>query len=221
MQSVAHIAPSIPPTQPRLRVALCIATFRRREQLAKLLVGVSHLTFLKAPEPEITVVVIDNDAASSAEEICNAAALPWPLKYIVESRRGIAQARNRAIVEAGDVDFVAFIDDDEYPCYAWLDELLVTQSQFAADVVCGPVIPDFHTDVPRWVREGLFFNRAIRDSGESLDQCYAGNVMVRGALFGKLNVFDERFALTGGEDTHFFLRVRQSGSTMVSSSRAV
>jgi succinoglycan biosynthesis protein ExoM len=220
MQSIAQSAPSARCTQPRTRVAICITTFRRREQLRELLVGVSHLTFRKVPAPEITVVVIDNEPSGSAEDTCNEAALLWPLKYVVESRRGIAQARNRAIFEAGDVDFVAFIDDDEYPSYAWLDELLATQSQFTADVVSGPVIPDFHADVPYWIREGMFFNRAIPHSGESLDKCHSGNVLIGKPVLEKLN-FDERFALTGGEDTQFFLRVSRSGFTMVSSSRAI
>jgi glycosyltransferase involved in cell wall biosynthesis len=221
MQSIAQSAPPVRLTQPRARVAICIATFRRLEPLRELLVGVSHLTFRKVPAPEITVVVIDNEPSGSAEDICNEAMLPWPLKYVVESRRGIAQARNRAIFEAGDVDFVAFIDDDEYPSYAWLDELLATQSHFAADVVSGPVIPDFDADVPYWVREGMFFNRAIHHSGQALDKCHSGNVLIRAGVFEKLSAFDERFALTGGEDTQFFLRVSQSGFSMVSSSRAV
>jgi len=221
MQTVAQTVQAIPPTPGRSRVAICVATFLRPYMLAELLIGISRLRFRKMPTPDLVVVVVDNDPARSAEEICSAVSLPWPLKYAPEPRRGIAQARNRSIREAEDADFIAFIDDDEYPSTVWLDELLWTQTTFVADVVCGPVLPDFDDDVPNWVRAGKFFDRAIQDSGRAADSCYTGNALIRRALFDRLSLFDERFALTGGEDTQFFLRVRQSGFTIVSSRHAV
>lgn len=211
---------SIQPNFPRLRVAVCIATFRRPHMLRELLEGISKLRFLKLPAPDLVVIVVDNDPARSAEYICSAASLPWRMKYTPEPRRGIAQARNRSIREAEDADFIAFIDDDEYPSTVWLDELLWTQAKFAADVVSGPILPDFDDDVPDWVRAGKFFDRGIQDSGRATDACSTGNALVRRALFDQLSLFDERFALTGGEDTQFFLRVRQSGFTIVSSRHA-
>jgi succinoglycan biosynthesis protein ExoM len=223
MATVSHSAQSIAPAPPGapLRVALCVATYRRREMLGELLIGLSNLVFRKMPEPEITVIVVDNDPEKSAEEVCTAASLPWPLRYAPESRRGIAQARNRAIREAGDADFIAFIDDDEYPSAAWLDELLWTQSRFDADVVSGPVIPDYDREVPDWVRAGTFFTRSIAHSGQKLDKSHTGNVLIRRSVFDAISSFDEEFALTGGEDTQFFLRVRQSSFSIIGSSRAV
>jgi succinoglycan biosynthesis protein ExoM len=220
-QSLRPIRPIQPePNFPRLRVAVCIATYRRPHMLRELLEGISKLRFLKFPAPDLIVIVVDNDPARSAEDICRASSLPWRLKYTAEPRRGIPQARNRSIREAESADFIAFIDDDEYPSTVWLDELLWTQAKFGADVVCGPILPDFDDDVPNWVRAGKFFDRGIQDSGKATDACRTGNSLVRKALFDHLSLFDERFALTGGEDTQFFLRVRQSGFTMVSSGHA-
>jgi GT2 family glycosyltransferase len=223
MATSTHSTQSISPalSNSPARVAVCVATYRRREMLAELLVGLSNLVFRKLPAPEITVIVVDNDPERSAEDVCAAASLPWPLKYAPESRRGIAQARNRAIREAGNADFIAFIDDDEYPSAAWLDELLWTQAHFAADVVSGPVIPDYDRDVPDWVRAGTFFTRSIHHSGQKLDRSHTGNVLIRRSVFDTVSAFDEEFALTGGEDTQFFLRVRQSGFNIIGSSRAV
>jgi succinoglycan biosynthesis protein ExoM len=198
------------------RVAVCIATFRRRELLGQLLTGLSDLTFCKMPTPEITIVVADNDSLRTAEDTCRTAVLPYQIKYIVESRQGIAQARNRAILEAGTVDFIAFIDDDEVPCPVWLDELLWAQAWYRADVVSGPVLPEFAPDVPEWVKAGRFFDRPLHVSGCSLDTCNAGNVLVRSEVFETVGAFDEQFALTGGEDTQFFQRVHQAGHTIVS-----
>ncbi len=220
IHSTLSVSPSALP-QARPRVAICITTYCRREMLAELLVGLSNLVFRKLPAPEINVIVVDNDPERSAEGICAVASLPWPLKYAPESRRGIAQARNRAIRESEDADFVAFIDDDEYPSSSWLDELLATQVQFGADVVSGPVLPDYDRNVPQWVRAGMFFARTIHHSGQSLDKCASGNVLIRKSLFATVSAFDEEFALTGGEDTQFFLRVCQAGFSIIGSSRAV
>ena len=69
--------------------------------------------------------------------------MPWQLVYAVEPRRGIPFGRNTAVRTAGDVDFVAFLDDDETADPAWLVELLRVQRTTGADVVTGTVLPVF------------------------------------------------------------------------------
>jgi glycosyltransferase involved in cell wall biosynthesis len=198
-----------------VRVTICICTFKRRELLANLLSGVAELTFSKTAEPEISVVVVDNDAARSAEEICAAASQRWPIKYAVEPRRNMASVRNRAVLEAGDVDFVALLDDDEVPTPQWLDELLATQSQFEADVVSGPVTPVFSAETPEWMRTGGFFDRPRFATGHEMDKCSTNNVLVRREVFARARHFEEGMQLTGVEDTHFFMRVKQAGYKIV------
>jgi len=205
----------------RVSAAVCVATFKRPELLAQLFEALSLLTFRKVAEPEITVVVVDNDPGQSAAETCRKARLPWRLKYAVEPRRGIAQARNRALHEAGSADFIGFLDDDEFPAPGWLDELLAAQASFAADVVCGLVVPRFGADVPAWVKTGKFFERPSRAAGTTPDTFSTNNALVRGAVFASVHGFDERFSLTGGEDTQFFLRVRRAGFSIVFSDAAI
>jgi succinoglycan biosynthesis protein ExoM len=204
-----------------VRVGICIPTFKRPRLLRQLLEGLRELTFRKTPAPEITVVVVDNDVERSAEDTCRSIRLPGQTLYAVESCRGIAQARNRAIREAGDVDFVAFIDDDEIPAPDWLDELLTAQAAFAADVVCGLVVPQFAAGVPDWVKTGGFFDRPIPAAGQTPETCRTGNVLIHRNVFARLGAFDEQFALTGGEDTEFFLRVRSAGFAIASSDAAI
>ena len=166
-------------------------------------------------------MVVDNDSARSAADICDAVSLPWPAKYVVEPRRGIAQARNRAIREAENFDFLVFIDDDEVPAPRWLDELLWTQSCFEADVVCGPVLPRFDAGTPDWLKTGRFFSRHTYTTGDTVENCGAGNVLISRTVMTAVSGFDERFALTGAEDTHFFLRVRQAGFNIICSGGGV
>lgn len=204
-----------------MHIAVCIATFKRPKLLQKLLNGVADLRFVKAAMPEITVIVVDNDASETARMVCSSAAFPWRFKYVVEPKRGIAEARNRALKEIGDADFVAFIDDDEVPAKEWLDELLSTQVKFDADVVAGPIHPSFTGDVPEWVRISGFFGSPARFTGEPLAFCSTNNTLVIRHVFDHVGGFDDRFQLTGGEDVQFFTRVRLAGFKIVWSAEAV
>jgi succinoglycan biosynthesis protein ExoM len=204
-----------------MRVAICICTFRRCELLRDALAGLARLKFQKMTTPEIEIIVVDNDPSGSAKEICESSANPFPLRHVVEPARGIVHARNRALAEAGLVDFIAFLDDDEVPSEAWLDELLAAQVRFGADVVSGPVLPSYAIGVAAWVKRGGFFDRPERETGSSLEFCSTNNVLIRSNVFGRVPRFDDRFQLTGGEDTQFFLRVRRAGCSIVWSREAI
>ena len=206
--------------QSEIRVAICICTFRRQKLLRELLDGIAQLRFRKVQEPQIQIVAVDNDELASAAEVCAAVSVPWSVKYVVEPRPGITHVRNRAIAEAGSVDFVAFIDDDEVPSTLWLDELLWAQVKFNADVVSGPVFPKFAQDVPTWVQTGGFFEARVHCTGTVRRTCASNNVLVGTRVFRNVPRFDDAFALSGAEDTNFFLRVRQAGYKIVWSQEA-
>jgi succinoglycan biosynthesis protein ExoM len=210
-------------------VAICVASYCRPEGLKRLLDGLNQLIFSKCDTPEIEVIVVDNDANGSAREICNNQ-LPqfkWSLQYCIETKRGISFARNHAVAQAlsisKHVDFIAFIDDDEVPEQTWLDELLFTQKTYQADVVTGPVIPQFlKSDVPNWVVKGKFFEPKRYPTGHSLKTAFTNNVLIRTEIIRQLDIiFDESFALTGGEDSHFFMRLYRSGNKFVWADEAI
>lgn len=203
------------------RVAVCVATFRRPELLRTLLDALARLSFEKVPKPSVEIIVVDNDAAQSAKPICHGTSFPWSLRYAYEPRRGIVHARNRAIECAIGANFVVFTDDDEVPGTRWLDELLWAQYRFQADVVSGALHPVFANDVPDWVRAGKFFDRPVFATGDSVPLCSTANVLIQSGVFGVVSEFDEQFNLSGGEDTHFFVRVREAGFRMVFSGEAV
>ncbi len=203
-----------------IRVAVCVATFRRQHLLRALLGGIAQLKFRKMRAPDIEIIVVDNDELKSAAEACRTVSLPWPLRYVVEPQRGISHARNRAIAEAGSVDFVAFIDDDESPSPQWLDELLWAQAEFKGDVVSGPVSPKYDSEIAEWVKRGGFFDQRVCSTGSTRRACAANNVMIGAHVFRSVQKFDDSFALSGAEDTNFFLRVWQAGYKIVWSQEA-
>ena len=199
-----------------MTVAICVATYARCEGLRQLLESLAALQ-LDEPAPALRVVVVDNDAAASARAAVEGLkGFPWPCEYVVEPQRGISAARNAAVRAAGDVDFVAFVDDDEWVEPDWLAELLRVQARTLADVVVGPVLPEFATEPPSWLTQGRFLQPYEHAPDQPLWYAYTGNSLVRRAALEPRDApFSEQFGLLGGEDTHFFMRVYLKGGKIV------
>jgi glycosyltransferase involved in cell wall biosynthesis len=130
----------------------------------------------------------------------------------VEPEQNIALARNRAIENARG-DFLAFIDDDEFPDEDWLLNLYRACHEFRADGVLGPVRPYFEIEPPLWIIRGKLCERESFPTGTTIrDGKYTrtGNVLLNRKVFmDKENRFDPRFGKTGGEDGDLFRRMIQ------------
>ena len=204
-------------------VAVCALTFRRPAGLQRLLEGLAALRF-DGSGPRLRVVIIDNDPAGSGRATCDAfrTQFPWPLEYHIETRRGIAFARNAALNHARSADWIAFIDDDEKPDPNWLNELFRVQQAEQADVTAGPVIPEFAADAPDWLREGGFFDRRRYLTGQRLGHAFTNNVLFRSSLLEELQLrFNERWALMGCEDRAFFQTIGMAGHRIIWANDAV
>ncbi|BAZ24756.1 glycosyl transferase family protein [Kalymmatonema gypsitolerans NIES-4073] len=201
-------------------ISVCVATYQRPEGLKRLLDGINQLTFSKCETPNLEVIVVDNDSTGAARAVCSVKENDFKgvLKYCIEPTRGISYSRNKALASINkDTDFVAFIDDDEVPDPSWLDELLFVQQKYDADVVTGPVLPHFtESSVPNWVVKGKFFEPKRLPTGHPLKVAFTNNVLIRSQVLKQIDkMFDERFALTGGEDSHFFMRLSRAGYKIV------
>lgn len=205
------------------RIAVCIPTYKRPEGLRRLLAALA--TQEPLPACQVTVVVVDNEGSpQSIKAICNGFApkLKYPLKYCCELRRGLSHVRNKAVeVASGFADALVFIDDDEVPSTEWLKHLAACQQAYGADVVSGPVIPHFMSEVPQWISAGRFFERPRYATGTVLPLARTGNVLIRMEVFHRIGLFDDRFDLTGGEDWDFFKRLYESGGLIVWADEAI
>ena len=214
------------PTDERVRAAVCITTFRRREGLERALCSLEKLTFRSEPVPKVSVLVVDNDPESAigAEVVTGMPKYRFPLECLGEPRRGISFARNAAVRAAlsRGVTWVAFLDDDEIVHPAWLEELLGVARSYRADVVTGPVLPLYEQPPAGWVAKGGFFDRPRFVTGTELSDARTGNLLVTSlALRDSALLFEESFALSGGEDTLLTQKLVSRGFRIVWADSAI
>lgn len=172
-----------------------------------------------------SVVVVDNDASRSAQQtvVQFQDSHPLTVSYLVEPEQNIARARNKA-VENATGDFVAFIDDDEFPQERWLLQLLRTWEGSGAAGVLGPVRPHFEEGCPRWIIKSGLCERKSHATGTVMHSAdtRTGNVLISREVFqDPSNRFDPAFGRSGGEDVRFFEQVMHKGHTFLWSNEAV
>jgi len=165
-----------------------------------------------------SVVVADNDREQSAKQVVTGfnAASSLRFLYCVEPEQNIARARNKTL-ENVTGDYVAFIDDDEFPSTRWLGNLLRTCVKYDVAGVLGPVEPHFEEPPPKWATRGRFFERPRHETGFKIDlkEARTGNVLLaRRILEGTKEVFRPQFK-SGGEDVDFFGRMKAKGLVFI------
>lgn len=197
-------------------IVICVATRRRPEGLKRTLLSLNDLALDGVDQVDVRIVVVDNDVAQSGRAVVDALVpLRYPVEYATEPRNGIPFARNTAIERAGDVDLVAFIDDDEWAEPGWLARLLDARARSGADIVLGPVLPDFEAPPPSWLSKVGYFEPLTFRPLESIHFAYTGNVLIATGVFDSSRPFKEELAQVGGEDTHFFMRAVLRGHRIV------
>lgn len=205
-------------------VSICICTFKRPALLAQTLAGVARLALGEHP-PAVEVIVIDNDPAHSAAPVLQAWQPPpgWGFQYHPSPVPNIALARNAAVAHARG-DWIAMVDDDEVPEPDWLLQLLRLQQSSGADMIAGPVVPQYYPQTPEWVKQGRFFEVRRFKSGTPITEGEGGtcNLLVRAACLKELTgPFDVRFGRTGGEDSLMLRELRKRGYRYVWCDEAV
>jgi GT2 family glycosyltransferase len=124
--------------------------------------------------------------------------------------------RNHAIVQSG-CEFIAFIDDDEFPESDWLLQLYLALERYGCAGVLAPVRPHYPAGTPKWVIKGGFFERPEHDTGFVMpwQECRTGNVLFKRKILplGE-DPFRAEFG-TGGGDVDFFRRMIAAGHTFI------
>lgn len=186
------------------RICVLICTYDRPQLLRRLLSALfSQVTAFSA-----ATVVIDNGRESSADVVADFQD-QFDIWYQRVTEPGLSTARNASLRVGLSLHpkFLALLDDDEVPTENWLSQLLQTMTSTNADIVTGPVMPEFAREPPHWVADGRFFEK----SGTNL--C-TSNLMIRASCIPKDETkwFLPEFNFSGGEDKEFLDRLRASGA---------
>lgn len=209
-------------TARKSHITVCVCTYKRPVFLQRLLAELANQQI--GADCTFSVVVADNDSSRSAQEVVAAALEHCEIEidYCCEPVRNIALVRNRAIQQAKG-EFIAFIDDDEFPVAGWLANLVQTCVHHGAAGVLGPVRPHFDRPPPDWIVRGRFCERPEHPTGTLMPwrECRTGNLLFRRSILPEGSPpFDEQFG-TGGEDVDFFMRMSERGHQFVWCNEAV
>lgn len=209
------------------KVVIGICTYNRNESLK---ICLDRISSMKKPDDIVLdIVVVDNSAASVAQKVLvNAAGVGGAsagVHYFSFHGVGIAAVRNEVLrrVKELNPDYVALIDDDEFPCENWLYELYTRIENTDADVVSGPVVFNFvNTDfeplkVPSYIKNNACFEgKNKRADGRLCKTASTNNVLFKAEILDRLSYwFDEGYLHMTGEDIDFFDRIYKLGCKIV------
>lgn len=213
-----------------LRVCVAVVSRDRPKMVARLVASLQSLSI--PPDAEVTLLLVENGDGSvlgGLAEAIRATTAPYRFAFEVEPKLGISSARNHALAYAleNGFDRLAFVDDDETVAPAWLVCLLEEMRRSGAQLVGGPVLPLIQARLT-WLQSILWrgyshrcrkverraFLRKQRGSDGAIVILTNNWLLDLGFCRSHPIAFDERFNLSGGEDTAFFrLFKRMGGAT--------
>ena len=217
-------------------ITVVIATRDRTESLLRCLTALAKSSF-----SAFDVVVVDSAPRSDSTEraLAEHPGWPFPLRYVYESRPGLALAHNAALpAVTGEV--VAITDDDVEVDRDWLRTLAEAFCETSATCVTGLILPaELETRAQLLVEESGGFGRGftrrvfVRDMpeagplfpftagrfGSGANMAFRAEWLVAGGGFDPATGAGS--PAWGGDDLTAFLRVIVDGGTLVYEPRAV
>lgn len=206
-------------------LTMAVCTYNRSERLPAL---VNALRRQHCPMPFEILIVNNASEDDTLKVLEKLKAEPGaPLRFVTEYRRGIVPARNRAISEALDSEYLVFMDDDELPREGFLAAAArCFESHPTAGCIGGRVRVDFAgRNRPGWLNDDLLKFLAATDYGDQgfwvkdeSTPLWTANVAYRASLFREDTTlrFDYRYSrvgkgIGGGEDVVMFRELLNRG----------
>jgi GT2 family glycosyltransferase len=209
----------------RTSVSFVIPTFRRPDALRTTLEAVLAVERSCASSE---VIVVDNAGDRATEEVVQRhAGSSVPVRYVVESRGGVARARNHGARVAGG-ELLILLDDDIVVEPSHVRDHLKIRKRYGDclasgnwEFAAGTLAALGQTPFGRY---RLALDRGFRGApdGRQLDpdrwevQALAAcNLALSRELFWELGGFDEEFPFAGVEDREFSMRATRSGCRLI------
>jgi glycosyltransferase involved in cell wall biosynthesis len=173
------------------------------------------------------ILIVDDGSTDNTEQIVRG--FEWSsavsVRYIKESGKGIAVARNRGVEEAIG-EWIAFFDDDQIAEEEWLNELFFTAKRTGAEIVGGVRRLQFiHQDPPslgplaREILGEKYYGPDMRRSDRYSLAC-TGNVLLHREVFNQIGLFDTKM-VRGMSDIDLARRALDAGISSWYAPRAI
>jgi glycosyltransferase involved in cell wall biosynthesis len=207
-------------------LTVVIPTYNREKTLARALEG-----YLAQSSPLFIheLLVIDDGSTDGTELMVRDFSVrsPFPIRYLRQSNKGPAAARNSGIREARS-DLVLFTDSDVIPKADLVEQHLVWHRRNCAmrAAVLGYLAwaPEVNaTPFMRWYGEHkLFAFHQLRNKGEADFRCfYTCNLSLKTEFLRICGQFDEEFKTAAYEDNELGYRLSRQGLQLLYNPAAI
>jgi glycosyltransferase involved in cell wall biosynthesis len=213
-------------TRPAVVAAVC--TFRRNDQLRRLLEHLIVAASAAQHSCALGVVVVDDNRDGEARPVADefAERFELGLQYRHSGLGNISAARNLGLDAArASSDWIVMTDDDCVPDERWLLELLATQRRTGADAVSGPLVRRAPADAPRWLVDQPFLEQGLNlyPPDASLGFASTHNSMLSTEWLRRHDDhrFEHALGELGGEDMFFYRSAHRRGLSITYAAEAV
>lgn len=206
-----------------IKYSICILTYKRSELLENLLLSLEAQENIDKNEFEI--IIVDNDESQSGKFVVEKHKIKfnstYKIRYYSQPIKNLSKSRNLALEKSIGL-YILFIDDDEYADKLWAYYLINGIIKYKADVAFGRLELSFSSEIPKLLRCRDYFYPKVLETGSDAKVFYSGNVIIKKSVLDELKIyFDEDFGITGGEDTHLFQRIKDSGKKLIFINEAI
>jgi len=203
-----------------------IPTYKRPAMLAKLVRSIYNCERNDRLIGSIDLLIVDNDKEASAKKIAEEIKLECPVNFGFQyhnfTEKGLSKVRNEILSKASEMapDYIVFVDDDEYVAPDWLNELVSTVVEHEAEIAQGPNIPVFEEETIPYL--ACWQQHMDFEHHTEIKDFETNNAIVKMKFITDNNlVFDERFNVTGGEDSFFGIQAMKKGAKNIWSKKAI
>lgn len=201
-------------------ISLALCTFKRPNIFSKCLETIAQLHL--PSNIAVSLVIIDNDEEASAKELVNSFRdkINIDIYYFIESKRGLANARNRLIQECVNLgaSHIAMFDDDILLPKNWLINYFDYYRQNEeAVIITAASYSKFTSKPPKYIEKNdLFKCSTTKKTGMIRKDAASGNVFFPISIITELGLnFNSEYVFMGGEDGKFFEEASNKGAVIV------
>ena len=177
-------------------VSIIICTYKRNWRLISCL---EHIKKQKKNLDLTEIIVVDNDRYSKLFNSIKSYSRFFFLRYKIESKIGLSNARNTG-ARIANGDYLAFIDDDVCLPENYLSILNSVIKKYHPDIFGGPVYPKYDTNKPFWFRDEYETRKYVKKSRFIFKESITGaNFIIKKSVYNKLGGCDPTYGMTGNK----------------------